>query len=548
MIQLRDYQQAAIDGIYEYFAANDGNPLCVLPTGSGKSVIIAEFCRSVVSAWPDQKIIMLTHVKELIEQNFEKLCALWPFAPAGIYSASLNSRDTQHSIIFAGIQSVYKRAFDFGRVDLVLIDECHLVNNSSQGMYRDFLAGLYQINPLLKIIGFTATHFRLKQGLLTDGKDRIFTDVAYELPIKHLLTSGYLAPVRTKCATTEIDLSNVKTVAGDYVKSDQEKAVHKDGFTASAIAEIMALGRDRRSWLIFCPSVKYAEEVADILQSEGISSACVTGSTDKHERERILSQYKSGQIRCVTNCDVLTTGFDAPATDLLVLLRSTKSTALYIQIVGRGMRAAPDKRDCLVLDFGGNVERHGPIDAITVLSKKRSGNKVHTAPTKKCPDCREIISAFVQICPVCMHEFPRKPAHEHTASTAAILSEDIKPEWLEVSDVSYSRHIKEGKPDSLKATYRCGLQYYFEWVFFEHYGHAQARAVRWWKKHSDSMPPATVTQALEFIEEVGIRKPYRVEIKKAGKYFEVLDHDFAYRSEIEIAETISSDIDEEIPF
>lgn len=386
-MKLRDYQQESIEALFSYFENNEGNPLIELPTGAGKSVVVGEFCRRVVKQWPNQRIIMLTHVKELIEQNYEKLLTLWPTAPTGIYSASLNSRDLHQNIIFAGIQSVHNRAFEFGKFDLVIIDECHLVNNKAQGTYRKFIDDLSRVNPHVKVIGFTATPFRLNNGLLTDGDERIFTDIAYKLPIKKLIDDGYLSPVRTKGAETIIDLSEVKSSAGDYVRKDLDRAVHKQGFTDAAIKEIITLGKGRRSWLIFCPSVEYAQEISDLLKEIGISSACITGKTPKQERSRLLKEYKSGRIRAITNCDVLTTGFDAPATDMLVLLRSTKSTALYIQIVGRGMRISPEtqKRDCLVLDFGSNVERHGPIDAITITPMRRKGKKVHTAPTKQCP-------------------------------------------------------------------------------------------------------------------------------------------------------------------
>jgi DNA repair protein RadD len=532
-MKLRDYQQNAVDAIFEYFAYNNGNPLLVLPTGAGKSLIIGYFIKIVIEQWPSQRIMQITHVKELIEQNYLKLMEFWQMAPAGIYSASFNSRDTHQNIIFGGIQSVYNKAFEFGKIDLLIIDEAHLVPTKSQGMYRKFIANLQVANPKLKIIGLTATHYRLDSGLLTDGKARIFTDVAYELPLRQLIDEGYLSPLRTPAVYNPIDLTGVRIKAGEFSASDMENAVHRSGYTEKALVEILKEGSARRSWLIFCPTVEYANEIATLLNERGIKSACVTGETEKSERDRVLRDYKAGKIRAITNCSVLTTGFDAPATDMLVLLNSTKSVSRYVQIMGRGMRLSPDteKKDCLVLDFGGNIERHGPVDTITVRSKSKGGNGVTTVPTKKCPECRQIVSVFARTCTSCAYEFPfapRNTEHDDKASRAAVLSEHVEPEWLSVANVSYQKHIKPGKTPSLKVTYQCGLNFVSEWVCLEHFGKAQGMAIRWWSKRSPSMPPPTIDLAIDYLKNNGatFKKPARIEVRKTGKFSEIIGYDF----------------------
>ncbi len=522
MITLRDYQQEAIDSIYAYFDDNKGNPLVELPTGAGKSLINGGFIERTVMTWPETRILMLTHVKELIEQNYEKLLTLWPSAPAGIYSASLKRKDKYQNIIFAGIQSIYKKAFEFDKFDLVIIDECQMVPNKTNGTYRKFLADLKIANPNIKIIGLTATPYRLDNGMLTHGEDRIFTDICYQLPIKTLLDRGYLAPVRTRAPKQTLNLSGVKTRGGDFVAADQEKAAQESGFTDSAIDDILAEGAVRKSWLIFCPTVSYAEEITHRLTISGISAEIVTGATPKVTRERILREYKSGHVRALINVDVLTTGFDAPKTDLLVLLRSTKSTSLYVQIIGRGMRTAEGKTDCLVLDFGQNVERHGPIDCVTPPTNKGKKQKGE-APTKECPECREVLLAFARKCTACGHEFPAKPLHEAMASSAAILSEDNKPEARTVDSVTYRIHKKPGKKPSLKVTYVCGIKTFSEWVCLEHSGYAQASAARWWSKRSASMVPHRVDLAIDYIESKGIATPVQIIVQKTGKYYQILE-------------------------
>ena len=166
-ISLRPYQRASIDALYNYFGTSSGNPLVVLPTGTGKSICLAAFIREAIEAYPDTRILMLTHVKELIQQNFSALLRLWPEAPAGIYSAGLSRRDINAQILFAGIQSIHKHAFRVQRCDLVIIDEAHLLGRADGSMYRAFLTQLNEINAgLLKVIGFTATPYRDRKSVV----------------------------------------------------------------------------------------------------------------------------------------------------------------------------------------------------------------------------------------------------------------------------------------------------------------------------------------------------------------------------------------------
>ncbi|MBX9594811.1 MAG: DEAD/DEAH box helicase, partial [Roseomonas sp.] len=405
MMELRPYQRAAIDALYDYFAGNTGNPLVDLPTGTGKSVVIAGFVKEAVAAWPDTRILMLTHVKELIQQNFMALIRMWPGAPAGIYSAGLSRRDIHAQVLFAGIQSIHKHAAKVQRCDLVIIDEAHLLSTNDSGMYRKFLAELNVINTgLLKVVGFTATPYRLDSGLLHKGKDRIFTDIAYSARVLDMIQQGYLSPVVPKRTSTQLDVGGVGTRGGEFIAKDLEAAVDRDEVTRAAVAEIVEHGKDRGSWLCFCSGVSHAKHVRDAIREAGFSAEVVTGETPPGERDTIIQAFKAGRLRCITNANVLTTGFDAPGTDLIALLRPTKSVGLYVQMVGRGTRLAPGKDDCLVLDFAGNTARHGPID--TVDGHKDPTEGEGEAPTKVCPECETINHASVRRCFSCGYEFP----------------------------------------------------------------------------------------------------------------------------------------------
>lgn len=312
-LSLRPYQRAAIEALYDYFSASSGNPLVVMPTGTGKSLCIAGFTREAIAAYGDTRVLILTHVKELIQQNFMALLRAWPEAPAGIYSAGLSRRDIHAQILFAGIQSIHRHARQVQRCDLVLIDEAHLLGRGDSGMYRSFLAQLNEINAgLLKIVGFTATPYRLDSGMLHEGKDRLFTDIAFQVPVLEMIQQGYLCPVVPKQTSTQLDVGGVGTRGGEFIAKDLEAAVDRDEVTRAAVAEIVQHGEGRGSWLVFCSGVAHARHVRDAIREHGISAETVTGDTPGPERDGILAAFKAGRLRCVTNANVLTTGFDAP--------------------------------------------------------------------------------------------------------------------------------------------------------------------------------------------------------------------------------------------
>jgi len=298
-LTLRPYQDAAINGIYNYFHESTGNPLVVIPTAGGKSLVMAKFVEGVLKNYPDQRILIVTHVQELIEQNYKELMRLWPEAPAGIYSAGLKQRDIHARILFAGIQSIYKHVYEVQQCDLVLIDEAHLIPRTSNTRYCSFLAGLKRLNPDLKVIGLTATPYRLDSGLLHEGDDAVFTDIAYEATVRELIDQGYLAPVVSKKMNTELDVTGVRTQGGEFVAKELEAAVDKDSITQAAVDEILEYGKTRKSWIVFCAGVKHAHHVRDAIRSRSVSCETIVGDTPSHERERIIADFKAGKIQCL---------------------------------------------------------------------------------------------------------------------------------------------------------------------------------------------------------------------------------------------------------
>ena len=524
-LQLRPYQRAAVNAVFDYFEGATGNPLVVIPTAGGKSVVLAALAQRAITSWPDTRILLVTHQRELIQQNFMTMLRAWPEAPAGIYSAGLSRRDIRAQILFAGIQSIHRHAYQVQRCDLVLIDEAHLLGRGDSGMYRSFLAQLNEINAgLLKVVGFTATPYRLDSGLLHEGKDRLFTDIAYEVPVLEMIQQGYLCPVIPKHTETQLDVGDVGTRGGEFIAKDLEAAVDRDEVTNAAVAEIVQHGEGRGSWLVFCSGVAHARHVRDAIREHGFSAETVTGETPGPERDSILAAFKAGRLRCVTNANVLTTGFDAPGTDLIALLRPTKSVGLYVQMVGRGTRLAEGKDDCLVLDFAGNTARHGPIDTVDGRKKEPAGDG--EAPIKVCPECQTINHASVRRCVGCDHEFP-PPALQVSAQAAAnaLLSTQVKTTWCDVTGVRYMLHEKAGKPASLRVTYECGLARHSEWVCLEHAGFPREKAVTWWRSRAPHLPaPSTVGEALQHHE--ALRQPTAIQIRPVGQYTEIVNARF----------------------
>jgi DNA repair protein RadD len=524
MIELRDYQKAAVQAIYDYFERETGNPLIVLPTGAGKSLTMAAFIKDAFYRYGDVRIVLLTHVKELIEQDARAIIRYWPEAPIGIWSAGLNQK-AKHLITVAGIQSIHRRPAMFAGTELVIIDEAHLLSKKSNTMYGRFLRALRVYNPALKVIGLTATPYRMDSGVLTEGGDRVFTDIAYDANVGDLIKAGYLCPLTAKGGATKADLSKVATRGGEFVASDLQSAMDKDNLINGALDEITQYAHDRKHILGFCAGVGHAKHASEIASSRGWAADYVTGDMAAWERDAKIRAFKDGRTRILFNAMLLTTGFDAPHIDCIVMLRPTKSTGLYVQIMGRGLRTHPGKENTLVLDFAGNIERHGPIDQIRVKGSKGGGEGVSVAPAKECPQCHELIFASLMICPACEYEWPVKPKHGTEAADGVIVAALAEPKWYDVTKVEYRRHKKEGRPDSVRVTYWCGATSFDEWIPVEDpKSNVKKHAVAWfWRR--GAMCPDTVTAALELLGQGKIPAPDRICVKRNGKYWEVVQAD-----------------------
>lgn len=558
-MELRYYQNEAVDSLFDYFATHGGtgpdgkpikaNPLICLPTGTGKSLVIGEFVRRAMQQHPGTRIFMATHVKELIRQNANKMRKIWPLAPLGVYSAGLGVRDTMQPITFGGVQSCVGKFPMFGRRDLLIIDEAHLVSPTADTSYVKFINELMHgtkgadpnsgnVNPYLKVIGLTATPYRLGLGCMTNGP--IFTDIAYNLctvdSFNRLIAEGFLAPLIPKRTATELDVSNVGMSKGEYAQNELQAAVDKETVTYAALIELVAAGFDRQSWLVFASGVEHAEHIAEMLNNIfGIPTVCIHSKKTDAENDKALADWKSGKARAAVNMNSLTTGVDHPACDLIGMLRPTMSTGLWVQMLGRGTRPFPGKSNCLVLDFAGNTRRLGPIND-PVIPKQKGKGPPGDAPVRICEACGTYNHASARTCIACGQEFTfAEKLNRHAAGLELIRSDLPQIETYKVDRVVMVAHTsKNSGRDSIKVAYYCGLRTFFEYIsvestvrFFRHKSrdwfrqryHYQTEQFTW-----DSDCPKTNAEVLAIAHE--LRQPQTINVWVNKQTPEIIGYGF----------------------
>jgi DNA repair protein RadD len=464
-----------------------------------------------VSLWGG-RVLVLAHVKELLEQTADKLTQVCPELRFGIYSAGLGRRDTTHPVIVAGIQSVFRRACELDAFDLVIIDEAHMIPLEGDGMYRQFLADARTVNPGVRVLGLTATPFRMKTGPICVPADEggILNTVCFEVGVRELIRDGYLCPLVSKAGQAKVDTDVLHVRGGEFVAGEAEELMDREALVLAACNEIIEHTQDRHACLIFATGVQHGRHIVQVLQEKHeVACGFVCGETPTGERDEVLERFRRGALKYLCNVNVLTTGFDAPNIDCVALLRPTLSPGLYYQMVGRGFRLHPGKDNCLVLDFGGNVLRHGPVDQLRMAEDGRSGNG--KAPAKECPDCHAVIAAGYTHCPECGYEFapPERRRHEAKASEAGILSTKITTTRYSVRDVFYSAHRKRGSDDdsprSLRVDYKVGWnEYKSEWVCIEHDGYPRQKAIAWWQRRSPDPVPDTAHDAVVIANHGGL--------------------------------------------
>ena len=455
---LRPYQQDAVTATLDALRQGE-HPVLALPTGSGKSHIIAALCAALPG-----RVLVVTHRKELIRQDRSKHAG----EDAGIYSAGLRQRDLDHRVLYAGVASIYRRMEILqrrGMFDTIIVDEVHRVPPpDTSSMYR----AIFGACPDAQRIGLSATPYRLNEGVLW-GDGQWFTMRSYAASIA-ALTPTYLAPLVGVLTAHDIDVSAVRTRAGEFVSADLAQAACEEAAVEGACAELCALAVHRQHWLVFCVDKAHTRLVAASLTQRGILCAVLTEDTPRGQRDALLDDFQQGRVRALVNCEILTTGFDAPCIDCIVVLRPTQSRGLVVQMLGRGSRQAPGKRNAVILDFAGNLERHLPLDGLP---------EFHRSPARVEADAERERQAAT--------ERERQVHHRTRAGLDDPMAQSPQPGTLHtyaVQHISYRVLASRKNPQRsmLLVTYLCTGRLparLTHFVCLEHEGYPRTQAVAW---------------------------------------------------------------------
>lgn len=354
---LRPYQQEAVSATLAYFQQHQHPALIVLPTGAGKSLVIVELARLARG-----RVLVLAHVKELVEQNHAKYCA-WGLE-ADIFAAGLNQRRSEGKVVFGSVQSVARNLSAFTHFSLLIIDECHRISDDDDSQYQQIITHLRAQNPALRLLGLTATPYRLGKGwtyqyhyhgMIRGDEQCLFRDCIYELPLRYMIKHGFLVPPQLlDMPVVQYDFSRLALQPhGLFSEAELNRELKRQQrVTPQIISQIVTYGAERKGVMIFAATVEHAREIHGLLPSG--KAAFISGETPAAERDALIDAFKQQQLHYLVNVEVLTTGFNAPHVDVIAILRPTESVSLYQQIVGRGLRLSPGKTDCLILDYAGN--------------------------------------------------------------------------------------------------------------------------------------------------------------------------------------------------
>jgi len=539
-MKLRSYQQRASNSAVKFvFEDKRKNGLILMPTGTGKSLVIADIVNQIKQYYPPARILMVTHVKELVEQNYEKAAALTPYE-IGLWSAGLRKKEYHADIVFAGIDTVARNPQMLGERHIMLIDEAHRVSHRPDTNYRNVTDWLYRSNPNMRSIGLTATGYRMGQGHLTENWFNVKTQKyfpAYWNAIIEDMTSmsefnwffdeGYLKRVIPKPTQAEIDVTGMRISGEEYVQKDVEAQANNANKIRAIVDELCEHGFDRRSWMVFSAGNYNGKLLTDEIASRGVSVALITDETPSAERAAIIAKFKRYEIRCLVNNGILTTGFDHNGVDLIGVVRVTNSTPLWVQILGRGTRPvyahgfdletregrlsaifASGVHNCLVLDFAGNAKRLGAINApvIPVPPAKRVRKLVGECPVKTCDTCGGYNPTMVSICDHCGAEFLISESIKTVASTAQLIISEHKPDIRKMQVTSVRFNLTETiLPNGTTVS-----SVYARYHFPRGHGHFDERlsfagdsstsaTKKWWEIFGNGQPlPASNKQFIEY--------------------------------------------------
>jgi DNA repair protein RadD len=500
-------------------------PLVVAPMAWGKSVLLAMLVVTLAIR-RGLRVLVLAHRRELLEQNFGVLRRLAPDIDAGICAASLKNDNTGARVVIGSTATIYRRLRRIGHVDVILLDEAHLLGPGSSTM----LARIHEALGEPPLAGCTATPYRTDSASLIDAG--LFEAIVHETTLRDALDAGLLAPLVVKTPKQgRIDLSGVRIVAGEFHAGEMEAAAMAGSVTAQAVQRIVEVACEerRRSWLLFAAGVAHARQIGVELARHGVSHAVVIGDTDSDDRGDAIARFRGGELTALVNCNVLTTGFDVTRIDLIGFLRATCSPVLWVQSAGRGMRVHPGKADCRMLDFGNNVLRHGPLDNIRLRATgERHDANAAASRVRVCRFCEEVNARDALVCIACGEPLvkPIIPKIDPVAADLEVLGGGRRDaRWTPVHGASARIHVKPGSQPCLRLSFTTDAGKVCEFLALEHARvGARWHAQQSWRKFSARphlAPPVSADEALERLRRGELRRPARLLVAQDGQWLRV---------------------------
>jgi DNA repair protein RadD len=541
-IVLHGYQQEAVASVHPL--APGCRKLIVVPTGGGKSFIAAALANEGALLG---RVLIITHVQELVEQNEADMRRLAPEADIGVYCSSLGRKEIC-TITVCAVQSIYKKLHLFEDVELVLIDEAHRISPAGGKMYRAVLKH-FENTP---VVGLTATPYRMGSGYLHEGDNKIFDEISYEVSYDFLVTEGFLAPFAERGSDLAYDVSTFKIERGEF-KADDLGALVDYPKTEAIVEQAIARSAGRLFKLCFCINLRHCDIVAAILAKKGLTSVILHGKMTADERREARELFELGLVDVAINCNIWAIGYNFRRLDCIWLIRPIASVGFFIQVAGRLTRTADGKDDGLLLDYGGNVSRHGHFGKPEVRPPSKGGGgatKLCKAPEcgeknseqarycavcksqfvemfKDCPKCATQVDRMTQVCPKCTYGWPINEQKLDEEGTTILPNKVL---WLDVVDWNFRIHKKEGSPyKSLAIAYKTvdagTIQ---EYIFPEH-PHVQHRFAEWWLRHAlnpnTQKLPKTAPDA--YNNRNSLKRPERIKVIRSGKFYNFLGRSFA---------------------
>lgn len=538
-MELRPYQQECLKTILDKMRQER----CVLiqaATGAGKTILFSALVRHYINNF-NMRIAIVAHREQLIRQAYDKLLKVWPegMLSIGIACSSvskMNIEDLKKHVVIGSPQTLTRHLDETPPFHLLIIDECHRVPSMTiNSQYKKLIETLYRYYPKMRTLGVTATPYRLNYGYIygnncRKGGKNLFKDLTYQVSIETLINEGYLVPYRImekKCP----DLSNVKKNGGEFSTIELEDIFSNSIQLESAVKATKEYAFDRKHIVIFCITIKHAEEMCKIFKQNGYSSAVVHSEQKQEEKMQNLQLFDTGKIQVICNVGILTEGWDCPSVDCMVMCRPTMSPALYVQMVGRGLRLSPGKKDCLLLDLSGNYSRHGDPNSPSVIIP---GFKVSKKPKDKEEEDEEEDNAI--ICPKCQYildkddiRCPRCGSYIGNVNNERLELIEIKHKDLFLlKKVEIEKYRSAAGNDLLRIRAECyrensnipNIVYHYVDIEGNASSYGKDRARRFWVKMAGKTPPDNLKDAIERKDELVF--PKTVKLKRDKNFTKIV--------------------------